>query len=70
MRPEAWCLGVADGMEATLRKAAYLGSYYEYDFDTPLGPIFVVSGDLSAPLAPGARTRLGLGERGVSVVAA
>ena len=70
VRPEAWRLGVADGMEATLRKAAYLGSFYEYDFDTPLGPIFVVSGDLSAPLAPGARTRLGLGERGVSVVAA
>ena len=70
VRPEAWRIGDGEGLPATLRKVAYLGSYFEYSFDTPLGPVFVVSGDLSRPLAAGARTSLGLGEHGVSVVAA
>ncbi len=69
VRPEAWRIGAAVGVAATLRKAAYLGSFYEYSFETALGPVFVVSGDLARPLAAGAQTTLGLGEHGVSVVA-
>jgi iron(III) transport system ATP-binding protein len=69
VRPEAWQIGGAAGLPATLRKAAYLGSFYEYGFDTALGPVFVVSADLSRRLAPGAETMLTLGQHGVSVVA-
>ena len=68
VRPEAWQIGAAVGLPATLRKASYLGSFYEYGFDTPLGPVFVVSSDLTRPLAPGAETTLALGQHGVSVV--
>jgi iron(III) transport system ATP-binding protein len=68
VRPEAWEIGAADGLPAILRKAAYLGSFYEYGFDTTLGPVFVVSTDLSQPLAAGAQTTLSLRAHGVSVV--
>ncbi|WP_295988629.1 ABC transporter ATP-binding protein [uncultured Variovorax sp.] len=71
VRPEAWRIGAADaggGLAATLRKSAYLGSFYEYGFDTSLGPVFVVSTDLSSPLAAGAQATLSLGAHGVSVV--
>jgi len=71
VRPEAWRIGGADatgGLPATLRKSAYLGSFYEYGFDTTLGPVFVVSTDLSSPLAAGAQATLSLGAHGVSVV--
>jgi len=68
VRPEAWQIGASGGLPATLRKAAYLGSFYEYGFDTTLGPVFVVSTDLSSPLAAGAQTTLSLGAHGVSVV--
>ena len=71
VRPEAWEIGAADaagGLAATLRKAAYLGSFYEYGFDTSLGPVFVVSTDLSSPLAAGAEATLSLAAHGVSVV--
>jgi iron(III) transport system ATP-binding protein len=51
-----------------LRKSAYLGSFYEYGFDTPIGPVFVVSTDLSRPLAAGAQATLSLAAHGVSVV--
>ncbi|MET3179311.1 UNVERIFIED_ORG: iron(III) transport system ATP-binding protein [Variovorax guangxiensis] len=74
VRPEAWQIGAggaggaSGGLPATLRKAAYLGSFYEYGFDTSLGPVFVVSTDLSSPLAAGAQATLSLGAHGVSVV--
>ena len=68
VRPQAWEIGAAVGLPATLRKASYLGSFYEYGFDTSLGPVFVVCADLARPLAPGAQTTLALGAHGVSVV--
>ena len=70
VRPEAWLLGSAVGIDATLRKATYLGSLYEYVFETALGAVFVVSHDLSRPLAVGVQTKLSLGIHGVSVVPA
>ena len=69
VRPEAWQIGQPGGVPATLKKASYLGSFYEYSFETPLGAVFVVSSDLERPLAPGAQTTLALGAHGVSVVA-
>ena len=71
VRPEAWRVQAAgQGLPATLRKRAYLGSVLEYTFDTPLGAILVISPDVQAPLAVGDEAALGLGGHGVSVVAA
>ena len=71
VRPEAWHIGpVGVGLTATLTKAVYLGCNYEYTFDTALGPIFVVSANLSQALKPGAQVGLNLADHGVSVVQA
>ena len=55
---------------ASLRKLAYLGSFFEYTFETALGPIFVVSPDLTDVLSIGNEVGLTLADHGVSVVAA
>ena len=69
VRPEAWQIGAAGaGIAATLAKRSYLGSGYEYTFDTVLGSIFVVSPDLAQVLPIGAEVGLSLGQHGVSVV--
>jgi iron(III) transport system ATP-binding protein len=71
VRPEAWLIGPpGSGMEGRLKKAAYLGSTYEYTFDTELGPIFVVSPDLAKVLTIDADVGLSLAGHGVSVVQA
>ena len=69
VRPEAWHIGAAGtGLAARLAKSAYLGSNYEYTFETELGTIFVVSPDLMHVLNVGASVGLGLADHGVSVV--
>ncbi len=73
VRPEAWRIHRGDAprdatVAGTLRKAAYLGSFYEYTFETSLGSIFVVSPELTNVLEPGAEVGLGLADHGVSVV--
>jgi iron(III) transport system ATP-binding protein len=69
VRPEAWHVGPpGHGLNARLAKSAYLGSNYEYTFDTELGPVFVVSADLSRLLDIGADVGLKLADHGVSVV--
>ena len=71
VRPEAWHIGPpGTGLAARLAKAAYLGSNYEYSFETELGPIFVVSPDLGHVLEVGADVGLQLADHGVSVVQA
>ncbi|HYF16605.1 MAG TPA: ABC transporter ATP-binding protein [Ramlibacter sp.] len=71
VRPEAWLIGPpGDGLPARVTKRAYLGSGYEYTFDTELGPIFVVSPDLGQVLPLGQDAGLRLAEHGVSVVQA
>ena len=72
VRPEAWRIGApdGDGLPATLVRQAYLGSHQELGFDTPLGPVFVVSSEADPGWAPGTRVSLSLAQRGVSVVAA
>jgi iron(III) transport system ATP-binding protein len=69
VRPEAWHIGPPGaGLAARLSKSAYLGSNYEYNFDTELGSIFVVSPDLTRVLQVGADVSLSLADHGVSVV--
>ena len=71
VRPEAWHIGPPGaGLAARLSKAAYLGSNYEYNFDTELGSIFVVSPDLTRVLQVGQDVGLSLSDHGVSVVKA
>ncbi len=74
VRPEAWHIHAqgrerSAGMAGRLAKSAYLGSFYEYTFDTELGSIFVVSPDLVNVLNVGADVNLSLADHGVSVVA-
>ena len=69
VRPEAWHIGAAGtGIPARLAKSAYLGSNYEYTFETELGAIFVVSPELTNVLSVGASVALSLADHGVSVV--
>jgi iron(III) transport system ATP-binding protein len=68
VRPQAWYIGAAVGLPAMVRKASFLGNFYEYVFDTALGPVFVVSTDLVHPLAVGEQTHLSLTNQGVSIV--
>ncbi|SDM31940.1 iron(III) transport system ATP-binding protein [Oryzisolibacter propanilivorax] len=71
VRPEAWQIGPpGQGLAAMVAKRTYLGSGYEYTFDTALGAIFVVSADPAHALPVGAQAGLRLGAHGVSVVAA
>jgi iron(III) transport system ATP-binding protein len=71
VRPEAWQINRdGGGLAATLIKLAYLGSFFEYTFDTVLGKIFVVSPDLDRVLDVGAQVGLTLADHGVSVVGA
>ena len=71
VRPEAWQLRAAgaEGLPATVAKAAYLGSLQEVTLDTALGAIFVVVSDVEQPWQPGDRATLSLGARGVAVLA-
>ena len=57
------------GIAAKLAKSAYLGSFYEYTFESELGSIFVVSPDLVNVLSVGSDVSLNLSSHGVSVVA-
>ena len=69
VRPEAWHIGPPGaGLAARLAKTAYLGSNYEYNFDTELGSIFVVSPDLTRVLTVGQDVGLSLADHGVSVM--
>ena len=73
VRPEAWKVhrsidGNRPCVTARLLKMAYLGSFYEYTFETQLGQIFVVSPDLENVLAIGDDVHLSLAGHGVSVI--
>jgi len=69
VRPEAWHVGPpGHGLNGRLAKLAYLGSNYEYTFETELGSIFVVSPELGRVLSLGSDVGLHLADHGVSVV--
>jgi iron(III) transport system ATP-binding protein len=75
VRPEAWQIfdlhdaPLGNTLKASLVKSAYLGSCWEYHFDTVLGTVFVVSPQVERRLALGAEVRLQLGQHGVAWVA-
>ena len=69
VRPEAWQINRdGAGVSGKLVKSSYLGSFFEYTFETVLGSIFVVSPDLTNVLPLGAQVGLALADHGVSVV--
>jgi iron(III) transport system ATP-binding protein len=69
VRPEAWHLGPpGHGLNGRLTKLSYLGSAFEYTFETELGAVFVLSSDLARALSLGSDVGLQLGGHGVSVV--
>jgi ABC-type Fe3+/spermidine/putrescine transport system ATPase subunit len=71
VRPEAWRIARHAGpatLAARQGRMAYLGGVHEYTFETALGRVFVVSGDLDDVLSPGDDVHLTLGVHGVSVV--
>lgn len=78
VRPEAWQIHrllaaqrlTSEWVAGRLLKSAYLGSFFEYTFETELGNIFVVSPDLADVLPLGTRVGLTLADHGVSVVKA
>jgi iron(III) transport system ATP-binding protein len=71
VRPEAWHVGPpGHGLNGRLAKLSYLGSAYEYTFETELGLVFVLSSDLGRLLSLGSDVGLQLAGHGVSVVQA
>ncbi len=72
IRPEAWTVhsGHGEGLQGTVSKTAYLGSFQELTVDTALGPIFVVAADSQGRWSAQDAVTLQLSQNGVSVVAA
>jgi len=72
VRPEAWRLvaPASGGLDGTLVKCAYLGSFLELTVETAIGEIFVVSPEVTRRWTMGETLGLVLGGSGVSVVAA
>jgi iron(III) transport system ATP-binding protein len=56
------------GMEARVRKAAYLGKHVEYGIESPLGELFVVDYARKEPLPIGSTVWLSLARHGVVIV--
>jgi iron(III) transport system ATP-binding protein len=55
-------------IDATVRKAAYLGQLMEYTLATPIGDLFVISTGVDRPLPVGARVGVALANHGVVVI--
>jgi iron(III) transport system ATP-binding protein len=72
VRPEAWRVGAPGegGLEATVTKTAYLGSFLEMTLRTTLGDIFVIAPDVKHGWQAGDGATLQLTQQGVSVVEA
>ena len=69
VRPQAWVIGEpGSGLPARLLRRTYLGSHFEYSFETSFGPVLVVCADLARPLDPGVERGLSLSDPKVSVV--
>lgn len=72
IRPEAWRVSAAGsaGLQGTVAKTAYLGSFQELTVDTALGAVFIISADVQGSWPLGTPVALSLSGAGVSVVAA
>jgi iron(III) transport system ATP-binding protein len=70
IRPEAITL-LPPGMgtlQATVRKAAYLGGLMEYTLETPIGALFAISTAVDQPHAVGALVSVALANHGVVTI--
>ena len=72
VRPEAWMVGDPDQyrLAARVRKATYLGGFYEYTLDTEIGELFVVCPHVDRSRNVAETVSLGMHQRGVSVLRA
>jgi iron(III) transport system ATP-binding protein len=72
VRPEAWIVGDPGqyGLPARVRKATYLGGFYEYTLDTEIGELFVVCPHVDQSRNVAETVSLGMHQRGVSVLRA
>ncbi|MFS2016607.1 ABC transporter ATP-binding protein [Massilia sp. CT11-108] len=72
VRPEAWIVGDLGqyGLAARVRKATYLGGFYEYTLDTEIGELFVVCPHVDRSRNVADPVSLGIHQRGVSVLRA
>jgi iron(III) transport system ATP-binding protein len=70
IRPEAITLlpPAAASLQATVRKAAYLGGLIEYTLDSPIGELFVISTAVDQPLPAGAGVGVALANHGVVAI--
>jgi iron(III) transport system ATP-binding protein len=70
IRPEAVAVGPkgSGSLNATVRKAAYLGAVVEYTVATEIGELFVIDRDARALLAPGDAAGVTLLDRGVVIL--
>jgi iron(III) transport system ATP-binding protein len=70
IRPENWIVGDAgqEGVVGVVSKHAYLGSVYELTIDTQLGPIFVVTSQITTAWKNGQSVTLSLQDRRVAVI--
>jgi iron(III) transport system ATP-binding protein len=72
VRPEAWMVGDPGQyrLSARVRKATYLGGFYEYTLDTEIGELFVVCPHVDRSRTVAETVSLGMHQRGVSVLRA
>jgi iron(III) transport system ATP-binding protein len=72
VRPEAWMVGDPGeyGLAGRVRKATYLGGFYEYTLDTEIGELFVVCPHVDRSRSVAEAVSLGMHQRGVSVLRA
>jgi iron(III) transport system ATP-binding protein len=72
VRPEAWMVGDPGQyrLPARVRKATYLGGFYEYTLDTEIGELFVVCPHVDRSRTVAETVSLGMHQRGVSVLRA
>ncbi|TQV71944.1 ABC transporter ATP-binding protein [Denitrobaculum tricleocarpae] len=71
IRPQAITLQTevqGESPRGVVRKATYLGSHIEYSVETPIGELFVISGDVARPIAKDSDVSVGLSQQGVTLV--
>ena len=72
IRPEAITINdpASAGLDGEIVKAAYLGSHMEYGIHTAAGQLFVVNHAVHAPLAIGAKVKIGFEASGLCLLPA
>jgi iron(III) transport system ATP-binding protein len=70
LRPHRLTLGPAggNGLAATVAKATYVGPRMEYEVETGVGPLFVVSNDVASPASAGDAVTVDMDQPGAAIV--